>query len=263
MMWQLVPRGPIRGRVLCAHATGNDALYPLVRLYQTLVAASYEVFAFDLDGHGRRSSAVLARHSIESAVPGAISRILADRPPLPLHLLGQSLGGALCLKTLLDGEPRIASLTLIGTPAVVNLGLAPLLTELGIFVRPCFWREIGIYGPWGMVPALGSFKRGTFPVRLAAAASRPLDYAVLVKGIIADVGVAAARSQCQTPCLLLAGGLDGIASEGAVRQLQASFPHSRLTVVPRATHFSLPFEPEVIRQCLSFLESVEAKSLTG
>lgn len=67
------------------------------------------VFALDLPGHGLSSG---ARASVgdfaeyQTVLQGAIEQVRALQLPLPLHLCGQSMGGAILIDYLLSADPK-------------------------------------------------------------------------------------------------------------------------------------------------------------
>src|SRR5690606_9857294 len=84
---RLSPAKPVRGGVLVVHGAGNDALFSLTGIFVALPRAGLEVFTFDLDGHGRDGSTVLAMESAPDAVAAALEAWGGPSGGGPLHAL--------------------------------------------------------------------------------------------------------------------------------------------------------------------------------
>lgn len=259
--YRFTPPGPLRGRVVFAHATGNDALFPQVGLFSAWLGAGLEVFAFDLDGHGRHSTTSLSWESAPSMIHAAVTHATAGRPPLPLHGAGQSLGAALWLQAMGGASVEPTSLVLFSAPIAVNLGLRALMSELHALHSRPFWRQRPIYGCLGMVPPLGPWKRGTYPVRLlsppADSAQAPwrqsFSYPQTIAQIIRRLHGEAAGARPEVPALLVYGARDLIVPWAQGESLQRRLSHASLRIIQGATHYTVPFAAEVIQASTEWL----------
>lgn len=260
------PALPPRGRVVYAHATGNDALFPQLSLFRTLLEAGLEVFTFDLDGHGRQSTTELTEANARSSVAAALAEA-HSRPPLPTHLIGQSLGGALALAAALDGA-AICSLTLVSAPLALAPGPSALATELTSALKPAFYREMSTYGIFGIVPAMGPVKRQAYPVRLGTtpagtAAAGPqrrsstpapaFAYVDVVARLVAGLDLAARAHLLTVPTQLVYGDRDRIVPMSQAQELARLIPHAALALVPGATHYTTLFERGVASHVAAFI----------
>jgi alpha-beta hydrolase superfamily lysophospholipase len=245
--WRATPRGATRARVLLAHATGNDALYPQVALARALVARGAEVFAFDLDGHGRASTSQLvadvgvATEQIGAAVQAAAGR---GGAALPTWIVGTSLGGALTLAWAARagaGGPgaKVAGIVLVAVPLGVAPRLALLAREARAAIDPAFWGMARDYGVVGMWPALGPVRRGAFPLRVAAQ-EKERDYLKLVPRLIAELELEQAAAAARSPMTLVYGTCDAVAPVAHGERLAAARgADARLVVVRGATHLTV------------------------
>lgn len=122
---------PVQGTVIIVHGY-FDHVGLFGHLIRYLLDKHYAVVGFDLPGHGlsqgERASIASFDHYVD--VLEDVIQQVQDRLPQPLHGIGQSTGGAILLKHLLEaGEPVFDKVTL----------LAPL-------VEPAlWWFNRGIY----------------------------------------------------------------------------------------------------------------------
>jgi len=249
---RLVPAGTARGRVLLAHGAGNDALYPLHALCKTLLRAGLEVFAFDLDGHGRESSTVFDVERIEDALADAAERAEEHGPPLPLHLLGHSLGGSLVLHALSrPGWERVVSAAAISAPVRLRIGWTVLRELRGFFGRATLAQREH-YGAWGVVPAVGPLKRRAFPFRGPPGG---FGYVAEVQALLERLRLEDAAERIRTPVLLVYSRGDGIVPAEQGELLASRIPGARLEMLERAAHWCVPFEPRTVARVAEWLEA--------
>ncbi|HEX8358874.1 MAG TPA: alpha/beta fold hydrolase [Longimicrobium sp.] len=250
---RLVPAGEARGRILLAHGAGNDALYPLLALCKPLLRAGWEIFAFDLDGHGRHSTTTFRVDGITGALAHAAERAEAGRPPLPLHLLGHSLGGALVLHALSGpGWERVVSAAVLSAPIRLRLGARSALGELRGFLRRATFAQREHYGVWGVVPAVGPLKRGAYPFRLEKAAPG-FGYVAGVQALLAHLDLEEAAPRIRTPVLLVYSRGDALVPAEQGELLASRIPGSELEVLDGPTHWSVPFDEGAVARVAEWL----------
>lgn len=249
---RLRPARAPRGRVLAVHGTGNDALFPLAGLFKALLGRGLEVFAFDLDGHGRGSDTVFRSGAIGGAVPAALGAA-ADAPAaLPLHAVGESLGAALLLRALANRPPLpLRSAVLVGlplglrvTPGVVAREVAGLLSRPGLAAGAHF-------GAWGSLPAFGPFRRRAHPVRLAGGAAGPFAYLDEARRALAGLALAKV-SELSAPTLFLTGARDRVVERESVHRL-ALKTGAEQRLISGATHCVTPVHPSTVAATVEWI----------
>lgn len=244
---RLLPRQVPRARVVVAHGAGNDAVYPLLELFRTLLRAGCEVFSFDVDGHGCTSTTLFAPETVRGAVAAAAEAAERDGPALPLHVIGHSLGGSLVLDALAAGAlDRAASATILSAPVDVRIGARTAVAEVrGFFTRATLTQRQH-YGLWGLVPAFGPVKRAAYPFRRVDADGRAWSYIAAVQRLLAAMELERRVALIRVPALLVYSHADAIVPHAQGERLAGRMPGARLCSLARATHYSLPFHPDAV-----------------
>jgi acylglycerol lipase len=230
----IAPATP-RRVVVTVHGTGNDALYPLAGVMRRLLEAGSAVFAFDLDGHGRESSTRFAPATMPGAVPDAMRRAAHLHPGLPLHLVGESFGGALALAALAEPPVPVRSAAVTAAPIRLRLGVAPVAREVAALASPDAAHLHRYYGWWGSLPAFGPFKRRRFPVRLARG-SRVLGYLDAVQQTLELLDLPTTIGAVDTPVLLIQGGSDPVVPAETGHRLERCLPRGVELRLPGLGH---------------------------
>jgi len=255
--FRLVPPAP-RALLVLVHGTGNDALFALPGLIKEALGRGFEVFTFDLDGHGRGSTTVLRRETVTGAVPEALRRAAAGRD-LPLHLWGISLGGALALHALTGPAGRqVASAAIVSAPVSLSVGLRAAAAEVG-------WRGVRAallereHSPfWEMIPAVGPFKRATYPVRLPTDGTA-FGYIREVSALVDSLELLERAEAVRTPVLLVYGERDRIVPPEQGRQLAARIPGARLLQISRGSHLTTFYGGDTAQRCLDWMEAQQSR----
>lgn len=116
--WQPTAGEP-RGVIVLVHGL-KDHSRNYIRFAERLVAAGYEVHAFDLRGHGRSAGPRAApsqwNHYIDD-LDLFLTAVERGSPGKKLFLFGHSMGGAIATLAAFDHQPRLAGL-ILSAPAL-------------------------------------------------------------------------------------------------------------------------------------------------
>jgi pimeloyl-ACP methyl ester carboxylesterase len=249
--FRLIPREP-RAVVVVCHGAGNDAMFGFVGLFRELLTHGFEIFTFDLDGHGRFSTTRWNRDEASTAIAQAVEQSGVRERRLPLHLLGVSLGGSLLIHALRDLQ--VASAVVIASPLRISLSLRTVLREIGWRSIRTLWRERMDYGLFGLVPAFGPFKRSIYPVRLSDTPAGRFGYIQEMNHTLLDLDLERAAAGVTAPVLLLYGERDLTAPAEHGRMLLKALDNGELKILPYGTHLTTPVAEETITSVLGWFQ---------
>lgn len=269
MAYRLTPPGDLRGRIVFAHATGNDSLFPQVELFLAWLEAGFEIFAFDLDGHGARSTTMLSSKSVETMITHGVERAISKSPTLPLLGAGQSLGAALWLRSASQGQIPLESLVLYSAPYTVDLSVRAGIRELLAPFTRAFWEQRRYYGWTGVIPPLGPWRRRAYPIRMVTESrtedskqkvTGSLNYPQHIAALIQSLAVDTLVSKISVPTLLLYGTQDKIVRRSQGQALIKNLSQGKLIQLHGATHYTTPFHPEgILASCRWFIQHREMR----
>lgn len=176
--FELVPKGEIRGGVLLVHGL-TDAPYSMRRLAEIYRDLGYYALSLRMPGHGTVPSALTRTRwpdwaaAVRVGVRHVRSRVGEGKP---LHLVGYSNGGALCLDYALNAVdpggapegaaslPRADRLLLVSPMVGVTpfAGFARLIVRLGAipYFEASRWLDV--------IPEYVPFKYNSFPANAGA-----------------------------------------------------------------------------------------------
>jgi len=262
---RLSPPGGARARVVAAHGAGNDAVFPLLELFRALLAAGCEVFSFDLDGHGCASTTVFAPDTVRTAVAAAADAAERDRPPLPLHLVGHSLGGSLVLDALAGGPlDRAASAVVLSAPVELRLGARAAAGELRGFLRVATLAQREHYGWWGLVPAFGPVKRAAYPFRRVDADGRAWSYVEAVRRLLAELRLEERVAAITVPTLLVYSRGDRMVPHAQGERLAERMGDAaRLCSLRAPAHYGVPFDPAAVASAAAWIRETRRPAEVG
>lgn len=254
--YRLSPAGAPRAVVMPVHGAGNDALFSLPGLIKRLLRAEYEVFTFDLDGHGRASTTRFDPESIDGAVTAAALESGAAARGLPLHGIGISLGGSLLLHALASDPRAFASASLLVAPIALQLSGRAIRAELGLPALRTLWREREHCGIWGMIPSFGPVKRGVYPLRLATSpGAGAFGYVEVLDRALQRLDLVRAARAVTTPTLLAYGEADRIVPITQGESLHEAITDSEMMRISDGTHLTTPLSPTVTGRVLEWIGS--------
>jgi alpha-beta hydrolase superfamily lysophospholipase len=251
LAFRLSPAGSPLARVLVAHGAGNDALYANLGYFKPLLSAGFEVFAPDLDGHGRHSTSRMRYPEVREAIPEAFRRAEAGGS-LPTYGFGISLGGALLLRALGDGLP-VRAAALVSAPLRIELSLRTVLNELHPSLLAAGLRERGDHGILGLLPSFGPVRRGTYPLRLEETAPGAFGYVRVLNGMLERMALEDAAAATTVPLLLAYGSSDRIVPPGQGERLAVAAPRAELVRVAGGRHLGTVLQPALRQHILRWL----------
>jgi acylglycerol lipase len=264
IFWQAwLPDVPPRALVLLVHGAGeHSARYEHVA--DALVSDGYAVYALDHRGHGRSEGprAVLDRMDNAVADVETVRELARGRhPPVPVYMLGHSMGGTVAVAFALRHQPGaadwpLAGLILSGPLAALAAAPAPMLLAGRILSR--------------LTPRLGLIRIDADlvsrdPAVVEAYVQDPLVHhgklPARTVGELADTVAAfpEAVSDLRLPTLILYGTKDKLAPPAGARMLAERIGSADLTVIdyPGLFHeiFNEPERDEVLAEVRSWLKT--------
>ncbi|MFK7873970.1 MAG: alpha/beta hydrolase [Oligoflexales bacterium] len=223
------------GLILFSHGMGFDAVYPHLNFFKKALEDGYQIFSYDLDGHGIKSNTYLDANTLLHCLQDAITFVI-QRTSLPITLAGMSLGARLSFNILMQSpHPQIIQASLLAMPLYRPSYIQALCYEsLTLFSRSFHsqWHEYGLRS----IPAFGPFGRDDFPVR-----TNGTNYVVeTLKYIDSHNPIEQAKKYpTSIPIILKYGRWDGIAPVSQGLQLHHALPYSSFQMI-HATHLSFP-----------------------
>lgn len=278
-----VRRGPAEGGepALMVHGLGGSSANwtDLVGL----LSGSVEAEMLDLPGFGRSAPPEDGRYTVGAHVR-AVVRHLEQSGRGPVHLFGNSLGGAVSTRLAADRPDLVRTLTLV-SPALPNLRpqrgsdpRLPLLLLPGVravagrrlarqtaedraraVLALCFADPSAVH-PRRLAEAVEEVRRrATLPYAEVAftASLRGLVGGHLVRG---PKSLWARAARVQAPTLLVWGAQDRLVDVRIAPRAAQTFPDARLLVLPDVGHVAQMERPEVVaRAFLGMLEEIAAR----
>jgi pimeloyl-ACP methyl ester carboxylesterase len=232
--------------------------------------------ALDLPGFGQSPPPRDRDYSVSAhtrAVIALLQRRVAERG-VPVHLIGNSLGGLVSTRVAALRPDLVRTLTLI-SPALPDLRPRRTSTLLGLYGVP------GLSGPLGRVYAAQTPQRrvaGQLALIYArpelVSAQRRQDAAaeflrrdglahareavvLSLRGVLAaylERGPAAPwrqAAQCRCPTLLVYGQRDKLVDPRTARRAHATYPDARLVVLPGSGHVAMMEHPRVVAAAIA------------
>jgi len=254
--WEFSPPGP-RARVLFVHSAGNDAFYPHIGQFKALLKAGFTVATFDIDGHGRRSSATLNPDTILHAIADArrhIWPVIRGGSELPVMLVGYSLGGALVWRELERHGDLWRAAVILASPLELQYRVGMFVSEAQSLTKWSLFRSIPSYGTH-IVPAFGTFRRHLYPVRLSPEAlALGQDHFHRLSRLFDLLELRKAAAHVTQPVLLLYGDRDMIAPVQHGHESTNLCGTARMIELKRETHLTTPMAAAGIQFMVRFFE---------
>lgn len=244
--------------IIFLHGLGNDALYPQVSLLSEISQTlGTEVISFDIDGHGKESFGAIDFSKPFKNLLAVLDYYVNTKGKEFVHLIGYSLGGAICFDLLtredLTGEEhelmsKVKSLCMIATPIKIEINLKVALHEFLSIASPSFYGILKNFGIWQGLPALGSFKRGDFPVRLEYL--KGPDYISATDQYFKNLSESSIYLNRIIDVSLIYGDKDFIATEEARHCFYHKMKASHSILIEGSNHFLLLVKENIVQKVL-------------
>ena len=245
-----------RPTLIFLHGLGNDALFPNIGFFRYVLSMGFNIVTCDLDGHGIGGSTEFSFANFDGFVEDLVCQLdKLNQGVAKYHFCGYSFGAVLQLNFAVQQPQRVASLTLIGMPTDLSLRILVVAEAL----TPLFksYREaLADYGIFGITPAIGSFKRDLYPVRLSKTETD--DYIRVAAKIISNIGPLTLLPNVGVPTLLVVGSLDFIANQECGLEAAPNLQIEHVTLKGE-THFSTMISKELAHAFVDFIETQGAK----
>jgi pimeloyl-ACP methyl ester carboxylesterase len=262
------PDGPGLEPALMVHGLGGSALNwtDLMGLLADRLASR----AVDLPGFGLSPPPGDHDYSLSAHVR-AVTRLLEEDARGPVHLMGNSLGGAVATMIAAQRPDLVRTLTLI-SPALPDLRPGRYRTQVALLATPgvggLLSRRLAALSPEQRVagllqlvyadPSAVDEQRRALAVEEVGRRSR-LPYATdalasSARGLMQEFLRTGSGSlwrlaaQVTAPTLLLYGRQDRLVSYLVAPKAKAAFPDATVVVLPRSGHVAQMEHPEVVEQ---------------
>jgi pimeloyl-ACP methyl ester carboxylesterase len=230
--------------VMFLHGFGNDMVFPQVQLFDDLLQHHIEIITANLPGHGFETT-VFSPENLANQMKSFVhycedySTSHADSS-IPLYAVGYSLGAAVLLHGA--NQSVLNSFKKLFCIAVPFQLTSPLVAPLELIspIYPGFSKAFKIYGPSGIVPALGPLNRHKYPVRLSSPTFS--SHIELIRNTLSYLSLPKSPDLCSPPLRLLYGSHDGIAR---MKDAPLAFRPAIKTFC--ANHFTMMFHPDVVQ----------------
>jgi alpha-beta hydrolase superfamily lysophospholipase len=236
------------------HGTGNDQLFTWQNLIEALLSKGRSVLTFDLDGHGLQSTTTLYRQKFwESAEDLRVFLSRKDLITYPYELVGYSLGALLALEATTEQRLRPTQIVLLALPLRIQIGLQFASSEAMSITKRSFFKQWRNYGWRETFPAVGSFRRDAFPLRIDP--DFKATYPELVDQLLMDKPPLELLKKLSQNCLAVFGSRDTLARAQDSALWRKADSDVEIVVIDRANHFLLPFQRQTIDAITTWIET--------
>ncbi len=242
--------------IMFIHGTGNDGLFLTESLFKTLIEAGYNIFTFDIDGHGFKSTSRLFQTHLESCILSAYKQLVTIiGSPNTLYIIGYSVGGLIGLQELSKRRIPIQGLVCIATPFKLTLKPNKIYKELFTLTQKEFYDFARHWGIRSLFPAFGPFNRKRFPIRLGHRPNGSWSYIKFVKQFINERNWVDLNIKASDRLMGLFGEEDFIADTKKAAEIFKSWQQSNLIIVPNANHYNITLSGQALGHIVKFLET--------
>lgn len=242
------------------HGGGNNALYPLIHFFPDALEAGYDIFSFDLDGHGPTSTTFFNSKSIQQNISYVLHHLSTTYDYKQYFCIAHSLGGALLIPHLRQ-KHVFDAVALWSTPVKIDLSFQTLKNELFGLIDMNIFRALRVHGLLDMIPSMGPFRRPALPFRPDATTDTYIKRSFI--GHIQDsldlIFEKDNEHKIDTPAFLVYGAKDLIANKAALDKVKSCFSNPQVIVFSKSTHANLLFQPSLLSQTIDFWEQAPTR----
>lgn len=227
--------------IILLHGGGNDALYPAVGFIKEILNIGYQVLTFDIDGHGKKSTSIYQSDSLLNCLNSFFANNDSYICNKKVFLVGYSLGGAVMLNSLPNLENKVEGAVAISVPLKLEIENEATSELLCVF-KGAFYRQVKHYGVYGLLPALGSFKRQNYPIRIKENVDKNLEpwknYTNYFSESFNKMHLLESVQIIHIPLLIIGGEKDKIAPVSHLKELSSFNKNSKLVILNGETHLT-------------------------
>jgi len=250
------PHSPITGSVLFAHGAGNDGLFPQTSLFALLLEAGFEVFTFDIDGHGRKSSTLFDTENIHSCIAQAFNEFTHHCSHPRKFFIGYSLGACLMFSFLNKHMIPIESFAFISMPIRLRPSLVHYWQEIMFLQSPSLWKE---FKHWGsQLLNFGPSRRDIYPFRMLSSLDRENVYgymAQVINDCMVGMNFEAAEKRKRLAGLFFYGKMDSFYTP-LPDEIRGG---AELSFASQETHYTLVLSNLVHTKILTLFQGVSSQ----
>lgn len=250
----LLEPAALRGAVVVfSHGGGNDRLYGLWELFPCLLERGHAILTANLAGHGRGGRDLFTLDASRQRLDALVRAAEGLARGRPVVLLGQSMGASLALDALARGA-RVAGVVSVSAPVSLAIDYGVAFEALAFLHRPIY-RSLRYGNVAELLPAVGSFKRESTPVRVPFGTS----YIEAFTSLLSRADLPArlrSRPSPATPVMIVHGARDHIVPPANARRvLDALGEAATPLLAARRNHLDILFDPAIVRAIADFVDA--------
>lgn len=251
--YRFIPKIKNSKSIVFMHGAGNDSLFPYIHLFKPFLRKGFEIFTFDLDGHGRKSSTYLDEDTISTSVIDALHTGFLNRKRTEIHILASSIGGAIAINSLAQiNDPLVSSIhsaVIIAAPMKL-CAVWHAYAEIFTLFHSNLYQYSDSYHFFDLLPSFGPFGRNLYPIRFKTPHShdqpfleKKLGFGYLghLRSLLKRLNLEHSAKNISIPILLLYGSRDRLAPSDHGKRLHEILNHSEFKCLQGQSHFSLLF----------------------
>ncbi|MCX6117478.1 MAG: alpha/beta hydrolase [Proteobacteria bacterium] len=239
--------------IVFLHGFGNDSLFPHAQLFTRLIDLGFNIVTSDLPGHGQGEHSTFEPDSFADFYNDLAQELTTKLHDLEKwHAMGYSIGACASADFALKNPSYLDSCCFLSMPVKLPTGI-PIYAELLSPLHKGFRESYNMYGLIGSIPAIGSFRRNEFPIRIKNA--KFSDHFSIAKSAIESLQLTDRIKDLTLRSICITGSLDKIAPMEFLRQTAANSKLIQLHEMPRENHYTPLFSDQVFLKITDFYKS--------